>query len=231
VEIQKAIIEFLIATLPAVFLYFIGWGYLYFYFSAFGINISEIHLDTSTVFIHAFSPIQIVLNDWRIWVGPAIFGVAAAVAVVGITSKLLPPDIKMRVQATGVWLTDGSALGIKLVMLISVLVIISMILKPVLKWAALQQQIKIWAGQAEVIVPLVDSPGEKAKPWTLTDPSLRQRESYVQCRNEQALLLIFSDDKAYYALCKSRENSDAGIVFEVRREGGLASARFASPGE
>jgi hypothetical protein len=37
-EFQKSIIQFLIATLPAVFLYFVGWGYLYFFFGAFGIN-------------------------------------------------------------------------------------------------------------------------------------------------------------------------------------------------
>jgi hypothetical protein len=228
---QKAFTDFLVATVPVVLVYFIGWGYLYFYFNAFGINISEIHLDTSTVFIYALTPIQIVLNEWRTWIGPAIFGIATAVVLFGITLKLLPRDIKMQVQAIGVWLTDGSAPGIKIVMLTVGLVIALIILQPILEWAAQQKQMKIWAGQTEVIVPLVDSPGdEKDKPGTLIDPAWhRQRESYVQCRNAQALRLIFSDDKAYYALCKSRENSDAGIVFEVRREGGLASARFASP--
>jgi hypothetical protein len=42
-----------VASMPAVFLYFVGWGYLYFYFASFGINISEINLDTSTVLIYS----------------------------------------------------------------------------------------------------------------------------------------------------------------------------------
>lgn len=39
--IPKAIYEFLVATLPAVVLYFVGWAYLYFFLGAFGINIAE----------------------------------------------------------------------------------------------------------------------------------------------------------------------------------------------
>jgi hypothetical protein len=220
---QKAITEFLVATVPLVLVYFIGWGYLYFYFNAFGINISEIHLDTSTVFIYALTPIEIVL-------GPAIFVIATAVVLFGVTLKLLPPDIKMQVQAIRMWLTDGLAPGIKIAMFTVGLAIALIFLQPILKWAAQQKQMKIWVGQAEVIVPLVDSPGDdKDKAGTLIDPAWRrQRESYVQCRNAQALRLIFADDKAYYALCKSRED-EVGIVFEVRREGGLTSARFASP--
>jgi len=40
-------------SMPAVFLFFVGWSYLYFYFASFGINISEINLDTSTVLIYS----------------------------------------------------------------------------------------------------------------------------------------------------------------------------------
>ena len=42
-DLTKAIYEFLVATLPAVFLYFLGWAYLYFFLGAFGINISVFH--------------------------------------------------------------------------------------------------------------------------------------------------------------------------------------------
>jgi len=63
-----------------------------------------------------------------------------------------------------------------------------------------------------------------------TDPSPQLRESYMQCSDQQALSLIFSDEKAYYLLCKSVENSDMGYVFEVRRGFGLSSVRFVSAG-
>lgn len=64
-NITKALYEFLIATLPAVIVYFIGWAYLFFFLSDFSINITELNFDTTTVFIYAFAPIQIfVKNHW-----------------------------------------------------------------------------------------------------------------------------------------------------------------------
>ena len=62
-ELNKTLYEFLIATLPAVVLYFVGWGYLFFLLGDFGINISEINFDTSTIFIYAFSPVYILARN------------------------------------------------------------------------------------------------------------------------------------------------------------------------
>jgi hypothetical protein len=234
VESQKAIVEFLIATLPAVFLYFVGWGYLYFYFDAFGINISEINLDTSTVLIYAFSPISIAAKSYRIWLGPTIFAFAAAVVCFTALSKIMSRNARIRARLVYRRLTTGTALTTKLAVAMLLLIVVFMFFIPVLRWAAAQQRSRIWAGQAETIVPFLTEKTkseEKAGPRLLTDPMSQIRESYIQCSAQEALLLIFADDKAYYVLCRSVESSNEGIVFEVRRETGLMSARFAAAGE
>jgi hypothetical protein len=51
-EGSKVFFEIAIATIPAVVLYFIGWVYLNFYISAFGITVSELDLDIQTIFIY-----------------------------------------------------------------------------------------------------------------------------------------------------------------------------------
>jgi hypothetical protein len=100
---------------------------------------------------------------------------------------------------------------------------------PFLQWAAVQQKKQVWAGERSVsIVALLV---EGSKPKTGSDPTPQLRESYMQCSDQQALLWIFSDEKAYYLLCKSVHNSNEGYVFEVRREFGLSSVRFVSAGE
>jgi hypothetical protein len=222
-EFQKSIIQFLIATLPAVFLYFVGWGYLYFFFGAFGINIAEIHLDTSTVFIYAFSPLQIVVKAYWPWVAPSI---VIVVAVVLIITRLLPHKGKAATKQIYRWTRDKVPIGVTALLMIIGLLILFSALVPVVKWTAIQQKKQIWKGRTEIsIVPLL---GEGSKVGT--DPSPQLRESYMQCSDQQALSLIFSDEKAYYLLCKSVENSDMGYVFEVRRGFGLSSVRFVSAG-
>jgi hypothetical protein len=41
----KGLFELVIATIPAVVLYFFGWAYLHFYLRAFSIDVSELSLD------------------------------------------------------------------------------------------------------------------------------------------------------------------------------------------
>lgn len=227
-EFQKSIIQFVIATLPAVVLYFVGWGYLYFFFTAFGINIAEIHLDTSTVFIYAFSPLLIAAKAYRSW-GASVTLFAVIVAVVLFITKLIPHKHKRATKQIYRWLRDKVPFGVKTALLIIGLLIVLSALVPVVEWAAIQKKKQVWAGERPVSIVAMLVEGSKPKTGTDTAPQLR--ESYVQCSEQQALLLIFSDEKAYYLLCKSVENSNEGYVFEVRREFGLSSVRFVSAGD
>jgi hypothetical protein len=87
---------------------------------------------------------------------------------------------------------------------------------------------QVWTGKTEYAIPLLM---EKSKSETTTPKQQSSwLESYVECSNAQALILIYSEEKAYYLLCKSNENSDEGWVFEVRRQFGLSSVRPASAG-
>jgi hypothetical protein len=99
-----------------------------------------------------------------------------------------------------------------------------------LQSAAFQKKQEIWSGNANYVLPLLI--GEAGRPASSNQDLLSWRDrfakSYVQCSDQEALRLVFSDDKVYYLLCKSTENANEGYVFEVRHEGGLTSVRFAS---
>jgi hypothetical protein len=151
-----------------------------------------------------------------------------------ILSKAMSRRAKIRASLIYRWFIRGTAVPTKLALAMVVLIVAFLCFIPVLRWAAAQQQSRIWAGRAETIVPLLTEKSksdEKSGPKLLTDPMSQLRESYIHCAAEEALLLIFADDKAYYVLCRSVESSGEGIVFEVRREIGLTSARFTSAGD
>jgi hypothetical protein len=65
-DLRKAFTDFLIATVPAVVLYFTGWAY--FFLSTFGVNIAEIHMDTPTVFIYSAPPLYALLINYGLYV-------------------------------------------------------------------------------------------------------------------------------------------------------------------
>lgn len=221
--IPKAIYEFLVATLPAVVLYFVGWAYLYFFLGAFGINIAEIYLDTTTIFIYAFSPFQIAAKAYGIWVLLGIVGIAV---LVWIVARFIPRGWKAAFKHAR-HKTSQSSIGIRIFLLIIAFVFLLLALLPILQWAAIRQKMQVWAGNGGYIVPLLH---EEASKQTAPSQPSPWRESYMQCSDQQALLLIYSDEKAYYVLCKSNEDSNEGYVFEVRRDFGLSSVRFASAG-
>jgi hypothetical protein len=246
VELKKAIYDFVAATLPALILYFVGWTYLYFFLGAFGINIAEIHFDTATIFIYAFSPLQIAVKTYGFFIlSIAVGGLAIIALIIWLTGWIFPRlklalEYYYRISRVKV---SGASAWLKIFLLFVIIVIFLLVLVPVVKWAAMLQKTQVWAGHAEYIVPLRldDSKSQAAtesktqgtdqKSQPAPNPTLFWRESYAQCVAQQALLLIYADDKAYYLLCKSVENSSEGIVFEVRREFGLTSVRFASFGD
>jgi hypothetical protein len=148
VEFQKSLIQFLIATVPAIVLYFIGWAYLYFYFSSFGINIAEIHLDTSTVFIYAFSPLAIVVKAYWPWIAPLT---VIIVAVVLIITTLMPRKSRNEIKQIYRWVRDKVPIGVTTLLMIIGLLIFLSALVPVVKWAAIQQRKQVWASERPVL--------------------------------------------------------------------------------
>ena len=182
----------------------------------------EIHFDTATIFIYAFSPLQITVQAHGLLVLLSIIGIAVLIV---IAAKFLPRRGMSALQRTYRNVSQWS-IGVKVFLLISAFVFLLLALVPILQSAATRQKMAVWGGKSEYAIPLlIEKSGSQTppnqSPW---------RESYVQCSDQQALLLIYSDDKAYYLLCKSTENSNEGYVFEVRREFGLSSVRFASAG-
>lgn len=226
-EMRKAIYEFLLATLPAVVLYFIGWAYLYFFLEAFGISITELHLDTPTIFIYAFSPLQIALRAYGWWVLGGVLGLAFLLWVI---QKMLPQRWSIRLRKRFKWMREKVAQLPPWVTPLSMLVTffaVLLALVPLARWAADRQTMRVWASQVGYVIPLL---AHDTKSQPATEESSPWHDSYKKCSEQEALLLIFSDDKAYYVLCKSSENSKEGYVFEIRRETWLSSVRFASMG-
>jgi hypothetical protein len=246
VELKKTFYDFAAATLPALILYFVGWTYLYFFLGAFGINIAEIHFDAATIFIYAFSPLQIAVKTYGFYILSIAVGGVAIVALIIWLTGWISPRLKLaleyyyRISRVKV---SGASTWLKIFLLFVILVLFLLALVPVVKWAAILQKSQIWAGHAEYIVPLrLDELKSQAatesqaqvtdqKSQSAPNPTLFWRDIYAHCVGQQALLLIYADDKAYYLLCKSVENSGEGNVFEVRREFGLTSVRFASSGD
>jgi hypothetical protein len=233
-ELRKLVYEFVVATLPLVVVYYIGWAYLYFYLNLFGINISELHFDNATIFIYAFAPVSLALQG-RWWLGLPIIA-AIAILLVGI-----------RILFQRQWLLARTKLGnlsttLQILLLVISLLCLLILLRPWLEWAAQQKKAQIWAGSGEPVIALITGEGKAASPSAATSGATASgavppqgtlsvwRDSYNECGAQEALSLIFSDEKAFYLLCKSTDDPSQGTVFEVRREFGLTSVRVASSG-
>ena len=153
-ELRKAIYEFVVATLPLVVVYYVGWAYLYFYLNSFGINISELHFDTTTIFIYAFAPISIVLRAHWLIILLVIVGIVVLLAVI---ARFVPggwSSLKHSLR----WLRGkfGSLpIEIQTLLLIAGLICFLLLLAPILKSSAQRRRDEVWAGRAEYVIPLV----------------------------------------------------------------------------
>jgi len=232
-DVKKAILEFLVATLPVAVVYLLGWSYLYNFLGSFGIDMGETHFDTSTIFVYSFTPLQIFVKVW--WA--CILWVAIGALVLGfLLARFLPNAWNASFQQLRGRILQAS-IGAKIsVLILGLLVFALLILVPVARWAAFEERAQIWMGKGFNIIALLKEGAKSreaqggSKPPETKDPPSRWLQSYVECSEQEALQVIFSDDKAYYLLCKSVRNANEGYVFEVRRELGLMSVRFVSAG-
>jgi hypothetical protein len=229
-DLWKALIDFLIATSPAVVLYFIGWAYLYSFLSAFGINMAEIHMDTPTIFIYSFSPLYKLAMSYGLHFLFVIGGLLLIWAAVGYLPHRIAAPVKFGYEkATGV---ISKSVAAKLFVFVVASIFVALSLLQVSKITAIQASDRLWKDEgAANTLALISEKDAKPSAGLTKFPYSQWRASYDKCVDEQALLLIYSDDKAYYFLCKSKINKNEGLVFEVRRELGLVSVRFAAGGK
>lgn len=233
-DVQKGIYEFIIATMPAVVLYFIGWSYLYFYLGSFGINISELKLDLQTIFIYSYSPVRTLISVLLShWLSLALSLVLAGILFM-VARRFFPAKLARRIshlvnERKAAWSSrlPESPIMRALIFILALVVVAPVVLVPWARWAATMAASRVWTGVAQEIVAVVsekDYVDDK-------DQGASWLSSYRQCQNRVELGLIFSDDQAYYMLCRSQDDPKTGLVFEVRRKGRLASVRYLDRGD
>ena len=77
---------FILAGVGAL-LYFTGWAYLYTYFEYFGISLIEVDPSIQFVFMHALTPLWVLLENWR-W-GTVLLILAVYAIIVILLDRLL----------------------------------------------------------------------------------------------------------------------------------------------
>jgi hypothetical protein len=222
-DLQKAIYDFVVATIPVVLVYFIGWSYLYFYFDSFGINIFELNLDLQAVFVYSYPPIR---ASWAEIIKHSVWSfIFVAVAVLFI--------FVCRYIYFTWWPTSNSVLKQVLnptsvekafMFVLALVLTLYFFIVPLAKWSALDVAAHLWAGTGRQMVAVVNEKdyiddNDERSSWL---------KSYRQCQSRRELALIFANENAYYMLCRSKDDPNTGLVFEVRRETGLASVRYAN---
>jgi hypothetical protein len=236
-EANKVFYEFLIVTVPAVVLYFVGWGYLYYLLGAFNIGISEVHIDLPTVFIYSMPVVQNALQRYVYYL--VFIFILLPILVLLFHSKQEPAQkkkIKQTLAKAATAIRDLS-IWIKLAIVLLILVLAALAMVPVIGRAAADAADRIWDGGgssvlafpqldtaklAQLTLPPTSSPATPAQ----SDWQSKWTEQFKACSMAEALRLIYADDSAYYLLCTNGPKSRQGIVFEVRRKEGLVSIRF-----
>jgi hypothetical protein len=215
----KAVFEIALATAPAVLLYFVGWAYLHFYLRAFRIDVSELDLDLQTILIYSFRPLKALMLLYL----PVV---AAVVLVVWILRALIPT---WKEQTTQFYrrLIEAPALvhGLGLFAILAFVAVVSI---PTIRSVAAQAANEKWAGAVDVRLPVQVLVKESESKESGTKESNEWLDNYKSCSSTErrGLDLIFADKGSYYLLCTSPDDRTQGIIFEVRRETGLASIRF-----
>jgi hypothetical protein len=206
----KGLFELVIATIPTVLLYFVGWAYLYFYLRVFGIGISELDLDIQTIFIYAYPPIHYFGTAYWYWI-------LLTIAAILLARRFAPHRIRVKLDAfyNTACAAPPIAKGLEL---FGVLVVLAFLSVPFVQSDAERAADRKWISEGVRIEAMVKEPESKEKSgWY---------DNYKLCAGRRALDLIFSDKDAYYMLCTSSVDETSALVFEVRRDAGLASVRF-----
>jgi hypothetical protein len=206
-SVGKGFFELIIATLPAVLLYFFGWAFLHFYLKAFNVDLSELDLDLQTIFIYSVPPLRALMGLYWIWA--SVFALAA---LIWIFQRTLPQFYGRIIELPAI------VHGLGLFAIVATVAVVSV---PMIRSVAADAASRKWSsGTGLPIEAIVKEPEGKDRSWY---------DNYKRCSGRRALDLIFADKESYYMLCISNVDKTTGIVFEVRRQTGLVSVRFVEP--
>jgi hypothetical protein len=246
---QKAISDFLVATIPAVLLYFLGWAYLYYFLSSFGIYPSELKLDVITVLIYAYAPIHDIVARYLLII---IFSCLAFIFLIyfNIASpkkmlqraplwvKQLPTSVSKMYRPVSSLPLAIRIFSLTFELLIGMLLALSLILIPIAKLAAAKTEAELWGDSAPIIAVNLHLEDTSKKEVNSNAPTLESKadqehnsndetlsSEVAQCQRNLGLVPIFSDDSTLFVLCRNEQDRNSGWVFELRKEKGLVSAR------
>jgi hypothetical protein len=209
----KAISEVVLTTIPAVLLYFMGWVYLNFYLSAFGIGISELDIDIQTILIYSFPPIGILVRAF--WL-TALVVLIILVAIGWIAILRVRKATLQKLKNVYDRLRHAST-ALHALYIYFIVVIIAVPAVPAIRWAAFDAANQKWASDDLHIDAMIKETENSKSAWV---------DGYKKCSERHALDLIMADKESYYMLCVSSVDPSSGVVYEVRRDVGLVSVRF-----
>jgi hypothetical protein len=229
-DLQRSIIDFIIVTLPGVFLYFLGWIYLYYFLNFFGINISELQLDTSTVFIYSYSPIYDLI------VGHLFVAMLLAFAIFSIlftsvfdlfSERMLAFLRKHTFPVRVRWINhrwpssfnpSWRVVYLTVVLFLTIVCVFNLVLIPIAISGARLAAGQKWKGDTRSILVNLNLE-EKPNSSELT-------EDFNACQLRGAMVQIFSDENTLFLLCRSPDDPRTGSVFEIKKERGVVSSRY-----
>ena len=227
-DLQKSIVDFVIVTLPGVLLYFLGWVYLYYFLGFFGINISELKLDTSTVFIYSYTPIYDMMTHHPITTGLISLIVLLSLFTRFFDNILIKPLVSVRKRVSAIharWIRRPSSLNsfwrivyITIALFLFVLATLNFVLIPVAISSARLAASQKWEGRTGSVVVNLNQEGKSTTAELIED--------FGTCQDRDALVQIFFDEDTLFLLCRSPEEPRTGSVFEVKKDKGLVSSRY-----
>lgn len=250
---QKTISDFLIVTIPGVLLYFTGWAYLSSYLASFGIDPSELKLDTATILVYSYPPISdFITTNWHSvtthWFA-AILIVLSVVTLIHLKlNRILPSVLPQNVRKTYQYLRPISQLSpsVRIVylasfFLIAALLMLSFILRPISYEVAAKRVQEVWSLKSTRIsfntrledTAVETKTADEAKVGKPSPDQILKQDAHPNgyqwitradnCQNEGKIVSVFSDYLTLFAFCKT--DKVFGQVFEFRKEKGLISVR------
>jgi hypothetical protein len=240
-DLQKAIIDFVIVTIPGALLYFLGWAYLYYYLYFLGINVSELKLDTATIFIYSYSPIYDVISK-HIVIASLLFFILLLTIFTTFFDEILKGLIKnlrkWSLPVRAQWFTYrrvsslrplARIMYITVVLFLFILIVINFILIPIARWSAKDTANQKWSGDTRSVTVNLNKEAVNLNEEAKANSS-ELVDDFTACQNRGGLVVIFSDEETLFLLCRSPDDPRTGSVFEVKKDKGLVSSRYVVAG-
>jgi hypothetical protein len=249
-DFLKSIADFVIVTTPGLLLYFLGWAYLSYYLFLFGINPSELKIDAQTVFISSYIPLYgLVGSNWILSIVSILVLLFVMLAlftnlfdnklskIVGRFRNYLISHMPwLQHRPVSSLSSTWRAIYFTVMFFLALIIFLNLALIPIARWSAKSAADERWSGAGQAITIIRSQDEAITKAGQQPDNSVKNAistqwmESFTTCQTRGALVSIFSDDSTLFLLCRSPDDPQSGVVFEVTKEKGLISARNVSAG-